>query len=71
MRMLLKNLGNGASVRSPKSILRSLRLRVDNAAEVREESARIVIELLQRKRFEFAELLDEINLGNVHRETDF
>jgi hypothetical protein len=36
---------------------------VDDAAEVREESARIVIELLPRKRFEFAELLDGITLG--------
>ncbi len=70
MRAVVKKWGNSASVRIPKNILKSVRLNVDAPVELREESGRIVIEPLQRKDFELAELLDGITRKNVHRETN-
>jgi antitoxin MazE len=71
MRAVVKKWGNSASVRIPKHILKSVRLCMDDAVELREESGRIVIEPLQRKEFALAELLGEITKKNVHREVDF
>jgi antitoxin MazE len=70
MRAVVKKWGNSASVRIPKIILRSVRIGVDDAVELREESGRIVIEPLQRIEFVLAELLDGITRRNVHCEID-
>jgi len=45
-------------------------LDVDDPVDLREESGRIVIEPLNRKEFQLAELLEGITKENVHRETD-
>jgi len=70
MRAVVKKWGNSASVRIPKHILKSARLNVDDAVELREESGRIVIEPLQRKEYSLAELLAGITRKNLHSETD-
>jgi len=43
---------------------------MDDTVELREESARIVIERLDRRDFQLAELLEGITKENVHCETD-
>ncbi len=61
----------GTALRAvPKNILKSVRLDVDDAVELREESGRTAIEPLQRKEFALAELVDGITRKNVHHETD-
>jgi antitoxin MazE len=70
MRAVVKKWGNSASVRIPKNILKLVRLDVDDPVDLREESGRIVIEPLNRRDFQLAELLEGITKENVHRETD-
>jgi antitoxin MazE len=45
-------------------------LDVDDPVDLREESGRIVIEPLNRRDFQLAELLEGITKENVYRETD-
>jgi antitoxin MazE len=71
MRAVVKKWGNSASVRIPKHLLESVRLGVDDAVELREESGRIVIEPLERKEFKLDELLKGVTKENIHHEVDF
>jgi antitoxin MazE len=59
-RTVLKKRGNSASVRIPKHMLESVRLGMNGAVELREESGRIVIEPLNRRDVQLAELLEGI-----------
>jgi antitoxin MazE len=70
MRAVVRKWGNSASVRIPKHILKSARLSVDDAVELREESGRIVIEPLRHKEYSLKELVDGITPENLHGETD-
>lgn len=44
---------------------------LDEPVDVREESGRIVIEPVQRKEYDLAELVKGITRENLHREIDF
>ncbi len=71
MRAVVKKWGNSASVRIPKPVMQAARLRLDEAVDIREESGRIVIESVQRKEYELAELVKGITRKNLHAEIDF
>lgn len=71
MRAVVKKWGNSAAVRIPSSVIQAADLRFDEAVEIREDSGRIVIEPLQRKRYDLAELVRGITRENLHEEVDF
>jgi len=71
MRTVVKKWGNSASVRIPAAIMQAAHLDLDEAVEVREESGRIVIEPVQRKEYDLAELVKGITRENLHDEVDF
>lgn len=71
MRAVVRKWGNSASVRIPKPVMQAARLRLDEAVDIREESGRIVIESVQRKEYELAELVKGITRKNLHAEIDF
>ena len=71
MRTVVKKWGNSASVRIPAAIMQAAHLRLDEAVDVREESGRIVIEAVQCKEYDLAELVKEITRENLHDEVDF
>ena len=71
MRTVVKKWGNSASVRIPAAVMQAARLDLDETVDVREESGRIVIEPVQRKEYDLAELVKRITRENLHEEADF
>lgn len=71
MKTVLKKWGNSASVRIPASVMQAARLELDETVDVREESGRVVIEPVQRKEYDLAELLKRITRENLHDAVDF
>jgi antitoxin MazE len=71
MRAVVKKWGNSASVRIPASVMQAMRLKLDDAVDVREESGRIVIEPARHKEYDLAELVKGITRDNLHKEIDF
>ena len=71
MRTVVKKWGNSASVRIPAAVMQAARLDLDETVDVREESGRIVIEPVQRKEYDLAELVKRITRENLHDEADF
>ena len=71
MRTVVKKWGNSASVRIPAAVMQAAHLDLDDAVDVREESGRIVIEPVQRKEYDLAELVKRITRENLHHEADF
>lgn len=71
MRTVVKKWGNSASVRIPAAVMQAAHLDLDAAVDVREESGRIVIEPVQRKEYDLAELVKQITVENLHGEADF
>lgn len=71
MRAVVKKWGNSASVRIPASVMQAMRLKLDDAVDVREESGRIVIEPERHKEYDLAELVKGITRDNLHKEIDF
>ena len=70
MRAIVKKWAHGVSVQIPRNLLKSVRLCVGDAVELRVEAGRIVVEPLQRRGFELAKLLAGITKKNVHPEID-
>jgi antitoxin MazE len=71
MRAVVKKWGNSASVRIPAAIMKAARLNLDQAVEVREESGKVVIEPVQHKEYDLAQLVRGIKRRNRHKEIDF
>lgn len=71
MRAKVKKWGNSAAVRIPSSVLRALRLDLDEIVDVREEAGRIVIEPVRQKTYDLNELLRGITAGSQHESVDF
>jgi antitoxin MazE len=71
MQMKLKKWGNSAAIRIPAAALASLRLRIDDTVEVREEDGRIVVEPVRPSAPSLDALLDAIRPENLHDEHDF
>ena len=71
MKAAIRKWGKSAAVLIPAGVLQAVRLQVDDAVEVREESGRIVIEPVRRKEYNLAELVKGITDDNQHEEIDF
>jgi antitoxin MazE len=71
MRAIVKKWGNSASVRIPVAVMQAAHLNLNDAVDVRAESGRIIIELVRRKDYDLAELLEKITRKNVHQEVEF
>lgn len=71
MRVVVKKWGSNASVRIPAGILKAARLGLGDAASIREEGGRIVIEPIAPRAYDLAQLLTAITPDNVHSPADF
>ena len=71
MKTVVKKWGHSASVRIPAAVMQAAQLRLDDPVDVREESGRIVIEPLQHREYDLAELLKGITRDNLHEEAEF
>lgn len=71
MRAVVKKWGNSAAVRIPSSVIQAADLRLNEAVDIREDSGRIVIEPVQHKKYDLAELVKGITRENLHEEFDF
>jgi antitoxin MazE len=58
-------------VRIPAAVMQAARLELDETVDVREESGRVVIEPVERKEYDLADLVKRITPKNVHDEVDF
>jgi antitoxin MazE len=71
MRAIVKKWGNSAAVRIPSSIMKAVRLGLDEAIDVREEGGQIVIKPIRTNKVDLAKLLTEITPENLHDGVDF
>lgn len=71
MRAIVKKWGNSASVRIPAGVMEAVRLKLDDAVDVREEDGRIVIEPVRAGEYDLAQLLAGITPENLHAEVSF
>lgn len=71
MRAIVKKWGNSASVRIPAGVMEAVRLKLDDAVDVREEDGRIVIEPVRAGEYDLAALLAGITPENLHAEVSF
>ena len=70
MQTTVKKWGNSASVRIPVSIMNSVKLNINQKADIREENGRIIIEP-RREEYDLETLLSAITPENLHKEADF
>ena len=71
MRTTVRKWGNSAAVRIPGSVMQSMRIRLDEIVDVREEEGRIVIEPIRQKAYKLDDLLKGITSKNRHNKVDF
>ena len=71
MRVLVKKWGNSASVRIPAGIMKSARLYLDDAVDIREEGGRIIIEPIRPSEYVLTQLLAGITHENLHSGVEF
>jgi antitoxin MazE len=71
VRVVVKKWGNSAAVRIPAAVMQAACLQLDQAVEVREQSGSILIEPVQRKKYDLDELVKRITPRNRHEEIDF
>ena len=70
MQTIVRKWGNSASVRIPLSIMRAVKLNLNQKADIREENGRIIIEPAREER-DLESLLSLITAENLHMEADF
>jgi len=71
MRVTVKKWGNSASIRIPVSIMEAARLHVDDTVDIREENGHVVIEPIDKPKYDLEKLLSGITPDNLHCEIDF
>lgn len=70
MKAAFKKWGNSASIRIPTAILQAANLSLDEPVDIREESGRIVFDLVRPQVYDLGELLKGITRANLHHEVD-
>ena len=65
MRVQVKKWGNSASVSIPASVMAAASLSIDQEVDVREDKGRVVIEPVQRPKYDLDELLAQITPENL------
>ncbi len=71
MRVTVKKWGNSASVPIPAAVMEAAHLTLDEVVDIREEGGGVVIEPVQPRGYDPAELLAGITPENLHAEVDF
>ena len=71
MRAIIKKWGNSAAIRLPSSVMKSLKLDIEDVVDIRSERGTIVIEPLRSEEYMLAQLLGGIKPKNLHAEIDF
>jgi Growth regulator len=71
MRVVIKKWGNSAAVRLPSSMLKSLRVGLDDLMEVRVEKGCLILQPVRDEQYTLAQLVGGIKPGNVHEEVDY
>lgn len=71
MRGVIKKWGNSAAVRLPSSMMKTLKLDLEDVVDLKIEHGAIVIEPLRTDEYVLSQLLGGIKAKNVHAEIDF
>jgi len=71
MRGVIKKWGNSAAIRLPSSMMKSLRLGLEDLVDMRIERGSLVIQPLRSEEYVLTQLLSGIKPKNLHPEVDF
>jgi len=71
MRGVIRKWGNSAAVRLPASMLRSLRVGIDDLLEMRVEKGCLILRPVRAQEYTLNQLVGGIKPGNTHDEVDF
>jgi antitoxin MazE len=71
MRGVIKKWGNSAAVRLPSSMMKTLKLDLEDVVDLKIEHGALVIEPLRTDEYVLSQLLGGIKAKNVHAEIDF
>jgi len=71
MRGVIRKWGNSAAVRLPSSMLKSLRIGVDDLVEMRVERGNLVLRPVRSQEYTLTQLVGGIKPANTHPEVDF
>ena len=71
MRGVIKKWGNSAAVRLPSSMMKTLKLDLEDMVEVKVERGCIVLEPIRSQEYLLSQLLSGIKTRNLHAEIDF
>lgn len=71
MRGVIKKWGNSAAVRLPSSMMKTLKVGLEDVVDIRVERGCIVIEPVRSQEYLLSQLLSGIRAKNIHAEIDF
>ncbi len=71
MRGVIKKWGNSAAIRLPSSMMKTLKLDLEDIIDIRVEHGTIVLEPVRTQEYMLAQLLNGIKNKNLHGEIDF
>ena len=71
MRGVIRKWGNSAAIRLPSSMLKSLRVGIDDLMEMRIEHNCLVLQPVRSQEYTLAQLVGAIKPANTHAEIDF
>ncbi|SHG84850.1 AbrB/MazE/SpoVT family DNA-binding domain-containing protein [Pollutimonas bauzanensis] len=71
MRGVIKKWGNSAAVRLPSSMMKTLKIDLEDVIDIRVERGCIVIEPVRAQEYLLSQLLSGIKSKNIHAEIDF
>lgn len=71
MRGVIRKWGNSAAIRLPSSMLKSLRVGIDDLMEMRVERNCLVLQPVRTQEYTLTQLVGAIKSANTHEEIDF
>lgn len=71
MRGVIKKWGNSAAIRLPSSMLKSLRVGIDDLMEMRVERGTLILQPVRTQEYTLNQLVGGIKQANTHPEIDF
>ncbi|HUG59022.1 MAG TPA: AbrB/MazE/SpoVT family DNA-binding domain-containing protein [Candidimonas sp.] len=71
MRGVIKKWGNSAAVRLPSSMIKTLKIELEDVIDIRVERGCIVIEPIRTEEYLLSQLVSGIKTKNIHSEIDF
>lgn len=69
--MKVRKLGNTASVRIPPTVMKAVKISLDQVVDVRDERGRIIVEPVPAAQFVLGDMIAAITSKNRHDEVDF